>query len=215
MGATDPTMDFCPVYDGEDACIRNKVPTQNDEMLGNSYGSSSRCFKTGSQGTNQLIQTGYTSSTDDGIRCLQTRCNNGGASIEVRVGTTGWVPCPTNGSAATINIGNLTGRLLIPPTSSLPRTHTFRRNRRRPSHGIVHSLATMSSPWESYGRLPAIRLLAMSFEESFVLFFYHMFRSKEERATHMICHVFSMCFGCVRGAKLSESGFHESSLRNV
>jgi hypothetical protein len=40
-------------------------------------------------------------------RCLQTRCVNGGAAVELRVGTE-WIPCPTDGKA---------GIVAVPPAS--------------------------------------------------------------------------------------------------
>jgi len=111
MGAMDPIMDFCPVYEGQgvyDACIQTRPPTESDVALGDSYGPSSRCFNTGLQGTQMLVAQGYSvTANDDGIRCLQSRCTNGGASIEVMVGTT-WIPCPTDGSMAIIDTAFLT-----------------------------------------------------------------------------------------------------------
>ncbi len=90
-------MDGCPVrfaYSNR-ICNVNMAMDSTDTAIGRFWGNGSRCFN-----TTGLKQTGvgFGGST---LRCLQASCTAG--QISVRVGTSGWVNCPADGSAALIN----------------------------------------------------------------------------------------------------------------
>jgi leishmanolysin len=109
----DTFFDGCPVVTGysDRQCSFFRNLTDTDKFLGNYYGANGRCVLTSSTTSSSgLLKTGLGDVVTTPYRCVDVRCPDGGARVEVRIADmTSWLACPTSGAAGSVTVPTASG----------------------------------------------------------------------------------------------------------
>eukprot|EP00672_Neobodo_designis_P027464 CAMPEP_0174845254 /NCGR_PEP_ID=MMETSP1114-20130205/11617_1 /TAXON_ID=312471 /ORGANISM="Neobodo designis, Strain CCAP 1951/1" /LENGTH=821 /DNA_ID=CAMNT_0016079501 /DNA_START=142 /DNA_END=2605 /DNA_ORIENTATION=+ len=112
-------LDGCPYVQpySNTKCDVAREPTANEQIFGHYYGNGGRCFE-----TTGLIQNGFSSSSSNHQRCLESRCSASGF-VQMRVNGGSWETCTATGQQLS-GFSGYKGAVVCPDRTTFCATHT-------------------------------------------------------------------------------------------